>query len=129
MTPLALAQIQALHDKLAEESQKPDPDARWFATANLEFHRVVCEATRNQLLREFMARIYDTMGRFIHNSFRQPARVAEVVEEHTRLVAALAARDAGAAEHWARAHMERALEARLALHRAQHRTASERARR
>ena len=121
MTPVALAQLEALHEKLAEEARHPQPDARWFATANLEFHRAVCEAGRNRLLREFMTRIYDTMGRFIHNSFRRPARVVEVVEEHARLVAALAARDAGAAEREARLHMERALEARLGLYRAQHR--------
>lgn len=126
MTPLALAQIEALHEKLAEEAQKPEPDARWFASANLEFHRAVCEAVRNRLLREFMARIYDTMGRFVHDSFRRPARVVEVVGEHTGLVAALAARDAGEAERWARLHMERALAARLALYREQHRANIER---
>ncbi len=124
MSPLALAQIEALHEKLAEEARRPEPDARWFASANLEFHRAVCEAARNRLLREFMARIYDTMGRFIHDSFRRPARVVEVVEEHARLVAALAARDAAAAEREARVHMERALEARLGLYRAQHRVAN-----
>jgi len=94
MSPVHLAQIEALHEKLAEEATKSAPDPRWIAAANLELHRAVCEAARNQLLREFMARIHDTMGRFIHTAFRRPGRVVELVEERTRLVAALAARDA-----------------------------------
>lgn len=126
MSPLALSQIEAWHEKLAEEAQKPEPDARWFAAGNLEFHRAVCEAARNQFLREFMARIYDTMGRFIHSSFRRRERLVEVVAEHSRLVATLAARDAAGAELCARTHMERALQARLALYREQHRANIER---
>jgi len=121
MSPRALAHIEALHEKLGEEADKPEPDPRWFGALNLEFHRAVCEAARNRLLREFMSRIYDTMGRFIHSSFRRRARLGEVVDEHARLVAALAARDAPGAEQWAHEHMERALESRLALYRAQHR--------
>jgi hypothetical protein len=98
MSPVHLAQIEALQEKLAEEATKSAPDPRWIAAANLEFHRAVCEAARNQLLREFMARIHDTMGRFIHTAFRRPGRVVELVEERPRLVAALAARDADQAE-------------------------------
>ncbi len=126
VTPLHLAQIEVLHEKLSQEAQKREPDARWIATVNLDLHRAICEAARNALLREFMSRIYDTMGRFIHTAFRRHARLIEVVEEHAQLVAALAARDPDQAERIARAHMQRALESRLLMYRERQREGADR---
>ena len=122
MTPWHLAQIEAFHDKLAAEAQRREPDGAWIAALNLDFHRAICEAARNRLLQEFMSRIYDVMGRFTRTAFRRRPRVLEVIEEHARLVAALAARDPDQAEAIARAHMQQALDSRIGLYREQRRT-------
>lgn len=119
MSPWHLAQVEALHEKMAAEAHRREPDRAWVSALNLDFHRAICEATRNRLLREFMARIYDTMGRFAHTAFRRRPRLLEVVDEHARLVAALAARDADRAEQVARMHMEQAFESRIGLYRGQ----------
>jgi DNA-binding GntR family transcriptional regulator len=125
-SPWHLAQIEALHEKMAAEAQRRDPDGAWLATLNLDFHRAICEATRNRLLREFMSHIYDAMGRFVQTAFRRRPRLVEVVGEHARLVAALAARDPARAEQVARAHMEQAFEARMGLYREQQGKGSDR---
>jgi DNA-binding GntR family transcriptional regulator len=117
MTTLHLAQIQGFHEQFAEEARRPDPDIPWLAAVNLDLHRAICQATRNRLLEEFTARMYDTMGRFVRTALFRPRRLAEIVDEHATLVAALAARDPAEAERRARVHMEQALASRLDTYR------------
>jgi DNA-binding GntR family transcriptional regulator len=120
VSPWHLAQIEALHEKMAAEAQRRDPDGAWIAALNLDFHRAICEAARNRLLREFMSRIYDAMDRFVQTAFRRRPRLLEVVDEHARLVAALAAHDPDRAEQVARLHMQQAFESRMRLYRERH---------
>lgn len=117
ITPLHLAQIEALHERFTAGVRKPRPDAKALAVLNLELHRAICQAARNPLLLDFMSRIYDTLGRFRRTTFEHPGRLAEVAAEHEALVAALRDRDPARAEAVARAHMEHAMAVRLAMSR------------
>lgn len=119
-TPFHLAQIQALHHKLASASQGRSPNVDDLAGLNVEFHRAICQAGRNALLMEFMSKIFDSIGRFRNTTFRQPGRLQEAVVEHAQLVAAIAGRDAEAAHEIARQHMERAMKVRLEMYRRAH---------
>src|SRR5262249_14073626 len=124
MTPLDLLQLEALHEKSAEEVRQREPDIAWVAAMNVEFHRLISKATRNALLQDFAGRIYDAVARFRHTAFHYPMRLGEVVGEHASLLAALRARDPDRAEHVARAHMQRALDVRLRIYReSQHKDA------
>lgn len=114
---LHLTQIEALHERFAAAAREPHPDLEALAALNLELHRAICYATRNQLLLEFMSRIYDALGRFRRTTFQYPGRLLEVVAEHEDLVRAIAARDAERAEEIAGDHMARAMKVRLAMSR------------
>jgi DNA-binding GntR family transcriptional regulator len=121
VSPLHVAQIEALRDKFAAGAQQRDLDAAWLAKVNLELHRAICQGTGNALLFEVMSRIYDTIGRFSNRSFQRPERVAEAVLEHEGLVAAIAQHEPDRAEQIARQHLRHAMEHRLEIVREMHR--------
>lgn len=117
VTPVHLVQIEAVHEKFAAAASQSHRDVEWLAAVNLELHRAICQAARNQLLSDFLSRIHEAVGRFRNTTFRRPGRLAEAVAEHQQLVAAIAARDPGLAEVIARNHMQRAMEVRLEMYR------------
>lgn len=119
LTPLQAAQIESLHEKLAAEAGKTEPDVRSLAAMNFEFHRAIAQATRNKFLFEALAKIYDAMGRFAQSAFQHRERTPSLVAEHQQLVAALSARDPVRAEEIARGHMRSAADLRLRIYREQ----------
>lgn len=121
VSPLHVAQIEALRDKFAAGAQQRGLDPVWLASVNLDLHRAICQATGNALLIDVMSRIYDAIGRFSNRSFQRPERVAESVVEHEALVAAIARHEPDRAEEIARRHLRRAMEHRLEVVRDMHR--------
>jgi DNA-binding GntR family transcriptional regulator len=117
VTPWTLANIQAFHEKFSTAVREGDPNVDGLAAMNLDFHRAICQATRNSLLQDFAERIFDTVGRFGTTILRQPGRLPEVLREHEQIVSAIMARDPDRAEAVARNHMERAMEIRLQMYR------------
>ncbi len=117
LTPLGLAQIRAVHEKLTAAARQKKPDLNWIAAVNLEFHRAICGAARNKLLLEFISKIYDSLGRFRSTTFQYPGRLPEAMAEHEAMVAAIADRDPSRAEQIAREHMQRAMAIRLEMFR------------
>jgi DNA-binding GntR family transcriptional regulator len=126
LTPVHLAQIEALEDKFAGGARQRELDSHWLAAVNLELHRAICQAAGNALLLEVMSRIYDSIGRFSTRSFGRPERVLEAVGEHHALVTAIAAQNPDRAEQIARHHMRRAMAHRLEIVREAHRGATPR---
>ena len=80
---------------------------------NLEFHRILRQATGNQYLERFLTLVEHAVGRFGATTFETPGRRAETVREHGRIVDAIAERRADDAEKLAMEHMRRARDARI----------------
>ncbi len=78
------------------------------------FHRALYEATRNPRLAEIATKLYAFVHRASQSTLRDPERARRALEEHRQLLQAVAARDGDAAERLMRAHLEHALQARLA---------------
>ncbi|ABG06039.1 transcriptional regulator, GntR family [Rubrobacter xylanophilus DSM 9941] len=108
--PDHLRRLEGLLSRM-ERSEEPSG----LAALNLEFHRVIREAARNRYLERFLAHVEFAVRRFGRTTFEVPGRPQEALDEHRRLVAAIAAGDAGEAERLAVGHMRRARELRIRM--------------
>ncbi len=86
-----------------------------LAHLNLVFHRAVRETSKNQLLRRFLGQVEHGVRRFGDTTLRLPGRAEETLEEHSRIVEAIAAGDTEAAEKFSIDHMRRARELRISM--------------
>jgi DNA-binding GntR family transcriptional regulator len=86
-----------------------------LASLNLMFHKVIREASANHLLERFLGQVEHAVRRFGATTFQSPGRAEEAVEEHGRIVEAIAAGDAEGAEKFALDHMQRARELRIRM--------------
>lgn len=86
-----------------------------LASLNLAFHKVIREAAANRLLERFLGQVEHAVRRFGTTTFQVPGRAEEAVEEHGRIVEAIAAGDAEEAERLALDHMRRARELRIRM--------------
>lgn len=75
---------------------------------NLEFHKALRECAGNQVLAGFLMQIETAVQRVGTATFGATGRGLEAVEEHDRIVAAIAVGDSAAAEREAFQHMKRA---------------------
>jgi DNA-binding GntR family transcriptional regulator len=85
------------------------PDA--FEEFNRRFHEIIYQGAQAPLLYEMITNLYTKTSRHRHLSLRTPGRISEVFSEHRHIVDALKARDAQAAEHYARQHHENTAQA------------------
>ena len=85
------------------------------AELNLEFHELLCQASRNRLLLLLMQQVHDTVRRFPGTTLAVRNRAAAALGEHRAMVEAIAAHDTAKAEAIGRAHIERAMEVRIAM--------------
>lgn len=85
------------------------------AALNLEFHELLCQASRNRLLLLLMQQVHDTVRRFPGSTLGLRSRAAAALAEHRAMVEAIAQRDTTRAEAIGRAHIERAMEVRIAM--------------
>lgn len=90
-------------------------DAGALADANREFHRSIWLASHNQSLIDLLERLNMHLGRHPITTLGFPGRRAASIDEHQRLVSAIADRDTEAASEVAREHFTAALEIRLKL--------------
>ncbi|MDC7787685.1 GntR family transcriptional regulator [Rhodoplanes sp. TEM] len=104
-------------DTLAElaESFATADDARKMARLNRLLHEAIVRAARNRFLDGALREMQDAIALLGPTTFNVAGRPATAVAEHAAIVAAIAARDADAAEQAARAHIREALRARLKL--------------
>jgi len=104
----------ALLGEMIEADRAVHDDPVRLSDSNRAFHRRLTLASHNRYL---TAQI-DHMKQFLlllgGTTFVDPARRDQAIEEHARIVEAIAARDGPAAEAAGRAHIEAAHKARLA---------------
>ncbi len=76
--------------------------------ADTEFHDVLYRASRNDRLVGIISNLREQITRFRSISMAYPGRLKNTLEEHRRLVEAIAQRDPELAQQYAREHMENA---------------------
>jgi len=104
--------IMLLQRMVAAEADLP---AEELAEHNRRFHRALYQAAHNRYLLRALSAISDALLLLGPTTLELPGRAAAAREEHARIVAAIAARDAPGAEAAARAHIVAAHEARLGM--------------
>ncbi len=102
-----LQELQALHRDLAAAVADRD---RFFAL-NERFHMRLLELADNRWRNQMVADLRKVMKLNRHNSLLKQGRIAESLQEHAQILAALQARDAEAAVQATRAHFEQGLAA------------------
>ena len=73
---------------------------------DMEFHDILYKASRNQRLVGIISNLREQMTRFRSMSMSYPGRLKKTLEEHRRLVEAIAQRDVELAQKLAVEHME-----------------------
>ncbi|WBU60931.1 GntR family transcriptional regulator [Paracoccus albus] len=106
-----LEELQAINDEMREA----DGHADRLVTLNRQFHHLLHEAARNRFLIKSMASVDNTLLILGASSMHLPERAVAAVDEHSKVLDALLARDGLAAESAMRRHMERAQFARLKI--------------
>jgi len=107
------AEIALLREMVVADRAVHDDPARLAAT-NRAFHRRLTLASHNRYLAAQIDHMKQSLLLLGGTTFVDAARRDEAIEEHARIVEALAARDGAAAESSGRAHIEAAHKARLA---------------
>jgi DNA-binding GntR family transcriptional regulator len=110
--PSDIAQLGWINQRLAEAIARAD-FARVPSLTN-EFHQALASAAHNTMLQRFIAQAQDWTRRVGTSTVSLPGRREAAVEEHARLIDAIGAHDADAAERIAREHMARGREFQLA---------------
>ncbi|MFN4171740.1 MAG: GntR family transcriptional regulator [Pseudorhodobacter sp.] len=103
-----LDELAALNADLAAAPSGPRAQE-----VNRQFHRTLLDAARNRFLVKSMSALQKTLLILGPSTLADPERAAGAVAEHGAVLAALVARDAGAAEAAMRAHVEAALSMRI----------------
>jgi DNA-binding GntR family transcriptional regulator len=107
------AEIDLL-DRVLDELDKHQDDARALVSLNGRFHRAICEAPHNRYLIATLDGMHDALALLHGNTFRVPNRRSESHAEHRRIVLAIERRDADQAEQAARDHVRQAQRTRFA---------------
>ncbi len=114
--PSDIAHLRWVNQRLSEAIEASD-----FASVpglTNEFHQALASAAHNGMLRRFIEQAQEWTRRVGTPTVSLPGRRGAAVEEHSRLIDAIAARDAATAERLARAHMATGREYQLAALRA-----------
>jgi DNA-binding GntR family transcriptional regulator len=104
--------IMLLQRMVAAEAGLP---AEAVAEHNRRFHRALYQAAHNRYLLRALSALSDALLLLGPTTLDLPGRAEAARQEHARIVAAVAARDAAGAEAAARAHIVAAHEARLGM--------------
>jgi DNA-binding GntR family transcriptional regulator len=99
-----LEQLERLLVEIGELIETDDTDR--IVEADSQFHDVLYRASRNDRLVGIINNLREQFTRFRSISIQYPGRMVKSVEEHRRLVEAIASRDTELAQQIAREHME-----------------------
>jgi DNA-binding GntR family transcriptional regulator len=105
----------ALLAEMVEADRVRVGDAEALSRSNRLFHRQLHRASHNRYLIQMLDAMRRSLALLSSTTLAAPSRGGESVEEHARIVAAVAARDEDGAEAAARAHIANALRTRLRL--------------
>ena len=102
-----LAELQAIHDQL--ETQVDQRDA--FFASNEQFHLSILRIAGNRWATQIVADMRKVMKLNRQLSLLKQGRIEDALAEHRVVMAAIAAKDGGAARAAMRRHFEAGLEA------------------
>ena len=105
-------EVHMLQAMLDSHRQLPD-DPKVHARENTLFHEQIYRAAHNRFLLKSLQDLHDSVVLLGRTTFAAPGRIAEALEEHQAIVAAIARRDEAEAEELARRHVRRGYELRL----------------
>ncbi len=104
ITDAELEELERLLRDIRVHMDEQDFDA--IIAADVQFHQVLYEASRNTRLIEIINNLRDQILRFRSVSLHYPGRLEETWEEHCKLVEAIAMHNASRAMKIAAVHME-----------------------
>jgi DNA-binding GntR family transcriptional regulator len=108
-TPTHIGELQALHQEL-EAAALPEHRERFFEV-NERFHVRLLEIANNRWRNQMVADLRKVMKLNRHNSLLKSGRIAESLNEHRALMAALAAQDIALSTQRMQEHFANGLEA------------------
>ncbi|MBU1357940.1 MAG: GntR family transcriptional regulator [Gammaproteobacteria bacterium] len=106
-----LAELDALHAELEASAEPGHVDRERFFEINERFHMRLLAVADNRWRDQMVADLRKVMKLNRHNSLLKSGRIAESLKEHRSVMAAIRARDAGAAMARMREHFANGLEA------------------
>ncbi|MDK2784395.1 MAG: hypothetical protein PWQ41_260 [Bacillota bacterium] len=102
-------EIAALEQALADLAEAAEAGAtQRVVEIDTNFHALIYTASRNRRLIQIVGNLSDQIQRFRMRSLAAPGRLKDTLNEHRRLVAAIARRDAALARRAAEEHIQRA---------------------
>lgn len=101
--------------KLLDQHVAANDDAERLAAINLRFHRAIYEAAHNRFLLRALNALNDSLALLGETTYRARGRGDSAHREHEKVVDAIEARDADAAEGAARHHIRESRGVRLAM--------------
>ncbi|WP_371365536.1 HTH-type transcriptional repressor RspR [Sporomusa rhizae] len=99
-----LEQLERLLVEISDLTEQGDADK--IVEVDGQFHDILYRASRNDRLVGIINNLREQFTRFRSISMQYPGRIQKTVEEHRRLVEAIAGRDLELAQQIAREHME-----------------------
>ena len=106
-----LAELTTLHASLEAAAKPGQEDREAFFRINEQFHMRLLEIAANRWSLQTVLDLRKVMKLHRHNSLLKTGRVAESLQEHRSVMAALHARDAAAAAACMQQHFNNGLEA------------------
>lgn len=106
ITDEELEELERILVKKAEIIEKSDVTR--FVESDTQFHEVLYRSSRNQRLIQFLSNLQDEILRFRSVSLAFPGRLRHALEEHRKIVEAVADRDVHRAQALAQEHIEKA---------------------
>lgn len=106
-----VAELKALHAELEAAARPGQVDREHFFAINERFHMRVLAIADNRWRDQMVADLRKVMKLNRHNSLLKSGRIEESLQEHRELMAAVKARNPGAAMQRMRKHFENGLEA------------------
>ncbi|MDO5647858.1 GntR family transcriptional regulator [Paracoccus sp. (in: a-proteobacteria)] len=101
--------------QMVDDDRRAQNDPQALARANKRFHRQIHLASHNRYLVQQLDLVHRTMALMARTSLSAEGRGATTIDEHARIVDAIAAGDGAAADQALRAHISMAWETRLKL--------------
>ena len=102
--PEDLLELQHIHQKFVEAVEKQD--AATIAKYDEKFHTSIVTASRNQLLIKINHQTCERIKNFRQRTFQHNQNALNAIMPHAKILAALQAGDADAAEHYMHSHLE-----------------------
>lgn len=105
ITPDELARLRVLHEELRVISSGERDEDYPYLEKNSEFHSIIHEASRNQILLALLKRVSD-LPYAMYLKFRKKTEDGDAIGQHERILVALETGDQTAAELHMRVHIE-----------------------